>query len=170
MVSQHTAYARECQSVAVFGAAMLGRHLSQTELKRIRYNAYSRSWGKQVSPEARQLKNDKARGPARERYYRVRQDPQMRKVYALRHRLKRYELDEQGYYALYEKQGGLCAICLQPERQLYKGKPVELSIDHDHKTGKVRGLLCSACNSVIGFVEDDPSRLQAAVEYLKNLS
>jgi Recombination endonuclease VII len=41
------------------------------------------------------------------------------------------------------------------------------SIDHCHRTGSVRGLLCASCNSALGMVKDDPTILAALIEYLK---
>jgi hypothetical protein len=61
------------------------------------------------------------------------------------------------YDTLLLQQGGKCAICR---------KTVQLSIDHDHNTGKVRGLLCKRCNSGLGFFADEPERLQTAIDYL----
>jgi hypothetical protein len=57
-------------------------------------------------------------------------------------------------------QRGRCAICRRTSKR-------ELHIDHCHKTGKVRGLLCSACNPALGAFKDDPKLLMAAVRYLK---
>lgn len=71
---------------------------------------------------------------------------------------------------MYEKQKGTCAICNLPERTKFNGKPRRLSIDHDHKTGKVRELLCSTCNAALGYVNDNPELLQKMVEYLRRHS
>ena len=51
-----------------------------------------------------------------------------------------------------------CEVC---------GSEKNLSIDHDHETGKIRGCLCSNCNRGLGYLKDDVSRLQAVIEYLK---
>lgn len=59
------------------------------------------------------------------------------------------------------EQEGLCAICRQPS----DGR--RLDIDHDHKTDRVRGLLCRKCNLSIGKFEDDPNMLRRAAEYLE---
>lgn len=58
-------------------------------------------------------------------------------------------------------QGGVCAICRQVSRS---AKP--LCVDHDHKTGQVRGLLCQHCNTALGMLEDSPDRLKNALAYL----
>lgn len=66
------------------------------------------------------------------------------------------------YQGMFARQQGCCAICVQPQ-----GKR-RLSVDHDHKTGKIRGLLCHRCNVALGFLEDrGPSDLfWAARQYL----
>lgn len=72
------------------------------------------------------------------------------------------------YVELYEATGGTCAICGKPETQLsgWHGEVMELSIDHDHETGRVRGLLCQWCNQGIGRFRDDPELLTRAAAYL----
>jgi len=64
------------------------------------------------------------------------------------------------YNALLEKQGGTCAVCHRPPGRL------RLAVDHDHTSGKVRGLLCQACNQGLGFFKDHPNLLADAIEYL----
>ena len=67
------------------------------------------------------------------------------------------------YDEMAERQGHVCAICGEPERR-HHGK---LSVDHDHATGRVRGLLCNACNVALGRMDDDPDRLEKAAAYLR---
>ncbi len=73
-------------------------------------------------------------------------------------RLK-YGMTVEQYDALAIKQGGACAICRKP-------KP--LHVDHCHKTGMVRGLLCNGCNVGIGHLGDDPQTVEAAAAYLRS--
>lgn len=70
--------------------------------------------------------------------------------------------------ALYAKlnaaQQGKCAIC-QKQETAWPRK--NLAVDHDHNTGKIRALLCTACNMAIGLMRDDPDRLRSAANYLE---
>ncbi len=63
--------------------------------------------------------------------------------------------------AVYRAGNSVCAICGTP-----KGKR-NLALDHDHKTGKLRGVLCHRCNVGLGHFDDDMSRLAQAIEYIK---
>lgn len=68
--------------------------------------------------------------------------------------VKNYGITIEEYDAMNLKQKGVCAICKQPETKLNKNGTVhKLAVDHCHKTGKVRGLLCFKCNAAIGFFE-----------------
>ncbi len=58
-------------------------------------------------------------------------------------------------------QGGVCAICSKKPKRGF------LCVDHCHRTGMIRGLLCAKCNSGLGFYDDDPNRTQAATGYLR---
>lgn len=80
------------------------------------------------------------------------------------HVKKRYGLTREQYDALLHLQNGLCAICRRgPEGS---GKQ-RLTVDHDHRTGEVRGLLCNHCNAALGNFRDDPLVLRAAITYLE---
>lgn len=76
---------------------------------------------------------------------------------------------EEVYAQLSEDQDGLCAICHRPESAFMarSGRVKRLSIDHDHKTGQIRALLCRSCNIMLGTADDDPSRLEDAAAYLR---
>jgi hypothetical protein len=65
------------------------------------------------------------------------------------------------YAELFLKQGGKCLICQGPQQANRN-----LCVDHCHKTGKIRGLLCTKCNSAIGKLGDDPAMLLRALHYL----
>lgn len=83
-------------------------------------------------------------------------------------RFKRYGITTEEQEALFTAQGGLCAICHLPETARKRnGSPKKLSVDHDHITGRVRGLLCLRCNTAIGKFKDDPERLRSAILYLE---
>ena len=69
------------------------------------------------------------------------------------------------YDALFSQQGGVCAICKQPERRTLRGKPLPLSIDHCHTSHKIRVLLCSECNTSFGLLREDPERIRALLAY-----
>ena len=75
--------------------------------------------------------------------------------------LKRYNLTVQEYEQMYQAQNGLCAVCGNPQ---VTGK--QLSVDHDHVTGLVRGLLCVRCNYGIGYFQENISFLENAIAYL----
>lgn len=80
--------------------------------------------------------------------------------------LRQYGITYEQYSVMLALQGGLCAICHGDEIVKRGGKPVRLSIDHNHHTGKVRGLLCTCCNSMLGFAQEDISTLRNAIDYL----
>ncbi len=86
----------------------------------------------------------------------------------LKHSLSRYGLTLDQYDILLESQNGVCKICKNPEtRKHQSGRVKKLSVDHDHDTMRVRGLLCSRCNAGIGLLGEKSSALFAAAEYLK---
>jgi hypothetical protein len=71
------------------------------------------------------------------------------------------------YEAMVSKQHGLCAICHQEEvTKTADGRVASLCVDHCHKTGTVRGLLCRSCNAGLGKLKDDKQLLLNAIRYL----
>lgn len=74
---------------------------------------------------------------------------------------KTYGLQPGQYGEIYLHQGGVCAIC-----QRATGATRALSVDHDHKTGLVRGLLCSTCNKLLGHLRDDAEAARRIAGYL----
>lgn len=74
--------------------------------------------------------------------------------------LKQYNLTLQEYDNLLSRQDGKCAICGSlPNKK-------DLAVDHDHITGKVRGLLCTNCNLILGLANDNPEILENLINYL----
>lgn len=111
-----------------------------------RNRAQSIEWAKRPDVRERRLAAHKAAG------------------YSRRHTLKKYGLTEDTYAELLEQQGGVCAICSRPEQESDR----LLSVDHCHKTGAVRGLLCNPCNRAIGQLGDNLELLSKAHDYLLN--
>lgn len=85
----------------------------------------------------------------------------------IRQRFRKYGITKEEYNRLLSDQQGVCAVCRQPESQMFNGKLRELSIDHSHLTGQVRGLLCQTCNSGIGMMKESTEILRKAIEYLE---
>lgn len=76
----------------------------------------------------------------------------------------RYGIDQQAYDALLESQSYACAICKRSTNDM----TYHLHTDHCHSTGKVRGLLCSPCNTYLGYIKDNPAVYEAGVKYIKD--
>jgi Recombination endonuclease VII len=74
------------------------------------------------------------------------------------HLRRRYGIGQGEVDAMLAAQGGLCAACREDEPK---------HVDHDHKTGRVRGMLCFLCNQALGNVRDDVTRLQGLIDYLR---
>jgi hypothetical protein len=84
------------------------------------------------------------------------------------HYLKKYKLTKDQYYQMLEQQNYRCLICLEEEKIQQNGRKLNLAVDHCHKTGQVRGLLCASCNTSLGKFNDDISLLQKAIDYLRS--
>lgn len=83
-------------------------------------------------------------------------------AYRHKYNLKRFfKMTLEDYNLMLEKQGHKCAICGGSD------KDRRLCVDHCHKTGKIRGLLCINCNTVLGKTNDDTSLLEKFITYLQ---
>jgi hypothetical protein len=80
---------------------------------------------------------------------------------ALKHRLKKlYKLSLEVYESMLEEQDYKCYICGDMVNEY-------LCVDHDHKTGNIRKLLCRPCNSGLGLLKDNPELLRRAASYIE---
>jgi hypothetical protein len=79
--------------------------------------------------------------------------------------LKSYGLTTEDYDKMIEAQGGVCKICKDPKAKHWRTD--KLFVDHDHKTGRVRGLLCHDCNYALGGFKDRIDLLKEAIKYLE---
>lgn len=125
---------------------------------RARKNAYKRDWDERHKERRKQARIE----------YNIKN---RERIAFKRHesKLKEYGLTPEQYEDMLVAQNGVCAICHQAETLKRKKDPniMRLHVDHCHKTGKVRGLLCTRCNPAIGYLQDDPLRAYAAARYLE---
>ncbi|MCI0440747.1 MAG: endonuclease VII domain-containing protein [Chloroflexi bacterium] len=91
-----------------------------------------------------------------------RADPRKEKAYQL---FYHYGITLEEYDAMVKKQKSVCAICKRAPDPHKRQKA--LFVDHDHATGRVRGLLCNKCNTSLGGFSDSPFVLRAALDYLE---
>ena len=81
-------------------------------------------------------------------------------------RMRRYGISEEDYNVMLEQQQGLCKLCRKKQSD-YFCRTKNLIIDHDHSTGKVRGLICSPCNLLLGKIEKYyNNNLNIIIQYL----
>jgi hypothetical protein len=133
-------YCKQCSKEA---------HAKWVEANREHRNAYQQRWA---------LRHVAVVKAQKKKWYESNKD----KV-AGQDRFRRYGLTQEQYGALLLRQDGCCAICKSPEP---KGRG-RWHVDHDHKTGAVRALLCTGCNLGVGHFRDDPKLLRAAADYLE---
>lgn len=110
---------------------------------------------------------ERMKANARRQYQKLKSDPERyaRALVRARGYVKSFSkrahgATEQLYQSLLSKQNGVCWICKGTDQKR------RLSIDHDHTTGEIRGLLCRACNTALGLFKDDKAMLSRAVAYL----
>ncbi len=118
------------------------------------YNSYYEKY-----PEKAKLKNDEQKDN-RFKFY----NSDVGIESSRRAHLKRmFNITLEKYNIMLAEHNGVCAICGEPE-VYYRNKV--LCVDHDHKTDKIRGLLCNRCNRSLGLLKDDKNLLISAINYL----
>ena len=110
---------------------------------RARHPGYSNEWSKKHPPTKEQKKK--------------------RREYCKEWNLiNKYGITRSAFESMLLGQGGVCAIC-----KTDKWGDRRPAIDHDHRTGEIRGILCFRCNLALGLLDDEPGRVMAAFEYLQ---
>jgi hypothetical protein len=87
--------------------------------------------------------------------------PEVKRRERAGHLMRKFGITVEQYDAMLEAQGGGCFICGRPPRP-----DISLHVDHDHFTGRVRGILCFCCNNALADFQDDPRLLRKAAAYL----
>lgn len=140
------------------------RRNEKTEKGKARRARYIKKHPVEIAERARKyrLKNaDKIR-ENREKYINSETGKAKCRNYVLK---QQYGIDLQIYNQMFEQQNGCCAICGKHQSEL----KIALAVDHDHKTGKIRGLLCRQCNLLIGNSNESVDVLKKATTYLESV-
>lgn len=87
-----------------------------------------------------------------------------RRKYGLK---KLYGMTPEDYEEILNQQNRVCFLCFEEETRVTSNGTTKLSVDHNHITGKVRGLLCHRCNVALGFVQENPDLIKRMISYLE---
>ena len=109
------------------------------------------------------MKNFYLNNPNYRKQYRLNRKENFCKSYRKWHIKSKYNLSQKEWEGLWYSQDGRCSICDKFFEDIK-----DICVDHNHETGKIRGLLCKKCNSAIGFFNDNLQLLKTATEYLNN--
>jgi hypothetical protein len=126
---------------------------NKEEIKR--YQEENKDHIKQRKAKWYKANRDDLRTKARENYHKTKELVQDRRL------KQKYGISNNDYKQLQDSQENKCAICNRKQNNK------RLAVDHNHKTGKVRGLLCEKCNRALGMFCDDIYLLEKAATYLK---
>jgi hypothetical protein len=116
--------------------------------------------GYRTSPQGRERINKNAA----EYRKKMRSNPDYKRMLWRKGVRRLYGLSEEQFNKILEQQDHCCAICSAPQTSFAR-RP---HVDHDHKTGFIRGLLCPRCNTALGKLDDDVQILRRAIDYLEN--
>lgn len=130
-------------------------------------NFYAQKQGKHgKSTICKECKAEYSRSPERKAYFKKYRKSVKGQLGRRKEIAKRFDITLGEYDQMFEGQKGMCGICNQSE------VGYRLCVDHDHRTGKIRGLLCRSCNVLLGYLErmerDDFAK--KAKNYLRNSS
>lgn len=146
-ITKKDGYKNECKPCNEFGRKQ------RYSANRVKMAARSRAWRNDNKERMNMLKRIK-----------YAKDPTAMKSSHLKWK---YGITIEQYDVMLDEQGGLCAICKREENR----KPLRrLAVDHCHSTGKIRGLLCSRCNTAIGQFCDNPEIMKSAMSYVERYS
>lgn len=145
--------------ISVCKACKKLEHLEKYPLNKDKYKISSSNWRKK-NAEKFKVKKKEWHTINRERCTEVSRNWRRKNADRVRsnYLLKKYGITPSDYDALLAAQDGACAMC--------KSKPENFDLDHDHKTGVVRGILCGPCNRAIGLLRDSPDLFLAGHDYL----
>jgi hypothetical protein len=145
----------------------LWRKANPEKVREANKRSYLKHRGKLLEYQEKYRQANRERLAAEQRARRKRWTPEQReraRQYKRAYQLqKRYGITVEQYDELLAAQGGKCAICQTTRRGTYN----VLDVDHCHQTGKVRGLLCTSCNSAIALLGDDAEGVGRALKYMK---
>jgi len=145
-----------------YKAGLTGEKL---EAYRERMRAYLKEW-RERNPDYHQRPERRAYAREWKRRERELNPEKVKRAEKGRLLKRKYGITLEQYEQMFAQQGGVCAICKRPETSVIKGSLIQLSVDHHHTEGRVRGLLCFRCNALIGTMADDPALIRAAADYL----
>ena len=146
----------ETKPLAAFGKYERGRDGLQAKCKEC-INRKGREYARNYAQNPEWLQKQRER--ARRSWHQL--TPEQKRTRERKYALKKlYGLTPEQFDELMEAQQGRCALCKEP----FDKTP---HVDHDHATGKVRGLLHTNCNTALGSFRDSPEILRLAIEYLQ---
>ena len=137
--------------------AKFGKRTSCKECSRKRYQDYY----KNQPYESKVSRNNR-------RKFWIKNNPGIISKINRRSTLKKYGITPKKYDEKLKKQNYRCAICGIKEEEYKKNKNLNFSVDHNHKTGIVRGLLCNNCNRSIGLLKEDILTIKNMIKYIQN--
>ena len=146
-----------------------------SEQARIKANQRSARWRsknpdrvKEIGRRSAAKKRNDPEKVVQIRAYQEKYRAENREVLRDKERQRKFGITRNEYVELFNKQNGKCAICHKEETATRNGVVKSLAVDHCHSSGRIRGLLCSDCNTGIGKFKDDIKVLHNAIQYLSN--